>query len=174
MINNLIIIKQIINEKILDNKFEYNLLYYISFNSIKNNIKIMIDDYYLLDILEFENLKNKILMDLNLFIKKNNINQEKLYFCNNIIDLIKKVYFPSHLNKYTIKNKIKFIYKQNSQDINNCFLLKNKEKNKKLKYTNFTNDKKNTTNSKSNDKIIEYNIISKKLLFDWNKSFISI
>ena len=105
----LIIVKKIVNDKLLSNKqlIKYNFTSSILINSIKNDIEIIISEYYFLDILKFEDLKNILFNNLFLFRIENITNQNLINICDNINNLISSIYYPVHLHisEYIFKKK---------------------------------------------------------------------
>lgn len=106
-------------------------------NKISNDIEKMIEEYYLIDIFDFEKIKIRIIKNLKLIpqiqdlvfgsIDKLYYSDELLYDLEKIISMLKQIYYPAYMNlynksKYTYEiNKIKFIHKSISNDNFNNF-----------------------------------------------------
>ena len=120
---------KIIKDMIMDLENINMFIYYPSIfqiidliSDLIKSIKLIITDYYLLNILEFEKIKEHILNNLillktkTIFIDPNNTQISNI---NNIIYLTGSVYYPTYL--IHPNHKVKFYHKQNSIGVKNNF-----------------------------------------------------
>ena len=98
--NKILQIKKIFDEKIL-NCQENNLFTFstnLLLNEINNNIHNIIEEYYFIEIEEFNLLKKEIIENILLLQNKNYYNNELFFNCNDIIKLLNLNIFdiPNH------------------------------------------------------------------------------
>ena len=130
---NILKIDKIFCQKILNHKQNifFNHSTKLLINIISNNIKEIILKYHFLEVIELEQLKNKLVINL---LKLRNKNYYDIELSNIYVDLIKLVseinypfnigYSSNNYNNFSNFNKntsVKFYYKPYSQGINNNF-----------------------------------------------------
>jgi hypothetical protein len=91
--------------KIITNGYENNMIT----SKISSDIEKIIEEYYLIDIFDFEKIKSRIIKNLKLISQKNNLyyygfvdklyyNQSFFYDLEKIISLFKQIYYPAYMN----------------------------------------------------------------------------
>lgn len=113
---------------------------------LKNNINILIDEYYFLNQQGFEKIKKNI-MNILILIKGKilfiDLNHKFLNTVNNIIYLLETIYYPVYFNN----QKIKFYHKQNTFDNYKNNYIKSLDKYDELENENDVVNKKINQNN---------------------------
>jgi hypothetical protein len=153
---------------------------------IKNNIEFLISEYYFINILKFEDIKKKsihrlILLKNNLLLL--NLNHNIIFKINLIINNLKLIFYPAHLNinnnnKYKKEinqiKTVKFYHKPNTIDVkNNFYDYEVIMKDLKIK-KNISNNEKYKFQNNKNFKIIKMSNKDFINNIDFNNSYIII
>ena len=111
-------VKKIFEQQIIN--YNKNILYNYStgihYNIIKTNIDKIISEFYFIDIIEFEELKNNLIKNFLILKNKNYYYYELCQICDEIIDILNFTYYPVHMNITNSHNT----YNKINNIINNC------------------------------------------------------